>query len=392
MKFFLLAVVVALAILLMSAAGVAAVSVSQSRQIVVFSDEVVNRPAREAIIRATGGILIKHLDLINASAVLLPPQAEMALRLNSQIKRIDPDVEVQALPHRDPSPTPAPVQTLPWGVDRIEADQAWATSSGTAVKVAILDTGIDLDHPDLAVNVKGVYNAIRPRRSADDDNGHGSHVAGTVAAVHNSTGVVGVSHTAHLYAVKVLDRYGRGFISDVIEGLDWAVANNMQVVNMSLGTGSDILSFHDAVDRVNQAGIVQVAAAGNDGGAVDFPAAYPPVIAVAAVEQNADGTLAAASFTSRGAEVDLSAPGHSIYSTYKNGGYSTASGTSMASPHVTGSAALVLTTQVGSSDTNANGRWDPAEVLAKLQVTAENIGLDLTQFGAGLVRPDLALP
>ena len=188
-----------------------------------------------------------------------------------------------------------------------------------------------------------------------------------------------------------MERNGWGFLSDVIEGLEWSVTSGMQVVNMSLGTTSDVQSFHDAVIKVNQAGIVQVAAAGNDGSAVNFPSAYAEVIAVAAVGENSDGTLSAASFTSRGAEVDLSAPGVSVLSTYKGSSYTTLSGTSMATPHVAGAAALVLTTLPGTYDLNSNGRWDPVEVQSKLMATSENIGLDPALFGSGFLRADQAV-
>lgn len=360
-----------------------------NRRIVVFTDDRVNKDAQEAIIKGTGGVIIKRLGLINAQAVYLPEQAEAALRVHPSVKRIDADVLVRAT--GKPAPPPQPSQTTPWGIDRVEADLAWSTNNGNGVKVAIVDTGIDLTHPDLASNIKGGVNTINSRKSANDDNGHGTHVAGITAALNNSIGVVGVGPVASLYAVKVLDRNGSGFLSDVIEGLEWAVTNGMQVVNMSLGTDSDIQSFHDAVVKVNQAGIVQVGAAGNDGAAVDFPGAYPEVIGVAAVQKNSDGTLSVASFTSRGGEVDLSAPGVSILSTYKGGSYATLSGTSMATPHVTGVAALVLTILPGTYDLNSNGSWDPAEVQNKLMATSENIGLDPTFFGSGLVRADLAI-
>lgn len=362
-----------------------------NRRIVVFTDEAVNKEAQEAIIKGAGGVIVKRLGLINAQAVYLPQQAEPALRVHPSVKRIDPDVLVRAT-GKPAKPAPSqPPQTLPWGIDRVDADLAWLTTSGTGIKVAIVDTGIDLTHPDLASNIKGGVNTINSRKNANDDNGHGTHVAGITAALNNSIGVVGVGPVASLYAVKVLDRNGSGFLSDVIEGLEWAVANGMQVVNMSLGTDSDIQSFHDAVVKVNQAGIVQVGAGGNDGAAVDFPGAYPEVIGVAAVQKNSDGTLSVASFTSRGGEVDLSAPGVGILSTYKGGSYTTLSGTSMATPHVTGVAALVLTTLPGTYDLNSNGSWDPAEVQNKLMATSENIGLDPTLFGSGLVRADSAI-
>ncbi|MBU4141577.1 S8 family serine peptidase, partial [Patescibacteria group bacterium] len=202
----------------------------------------------------------------------------------------------------------------------------------------------------------------------------------------NTIGVVGVGPEIDLYAVKALDRRGSGYLSDIIEGLDWAIANNMQVVNMSLGTSANIESFHDAVKRVNDAGIVQVAAAGNSGKAVIYPAAYSEVIAVSAI----DKTDTIASWSSRGLEVDLAAPGVSIYSTYKGSTYKTLSGTSMAAPHVAGVAALVIDKK--TCDYNSDGVCTPAEVQQRLMNTAEKIGdQDLNKYGSGLVNAEAAV-
>ena len=189
---------------------------------------------------------------------------------------------------------------------------------------------------------------------------------------------------ANLYAIKVLNANGSGYLSDVIEGIQWATANNMQVINMSLGTGSNIQSMHDAVIAAKNFGVVVVAAAGNSGGSVLYPAAYPETIAVSATDQNDE----LAWFSSYGPEVDLAAPGVNIYSTYKGSNYATLSGTSMAAPHVAGAAALVLNTPVGTSDANSNGKWDPNEVQTKLQNTATDLGVlgfD-SLFGHGLVN------
>jgi len=198
-----------------------------------------------------------------------------------------------------PVPDPAPAQQIPWGVNRIDAELAWPQNTGQGVKVAVLDTGIDLSHPDLLANIKGGYNAIKPNKSPADDNGHGTHVAGIIAAVNDNIGVVGVAPQAELYAVKVLSANGSGYLSDIIEGLEWCITNNMQVINMSLGTSSEVQSFHDAVIKVYNAGIVMVAAAGNSGpgdNTVEYPAKYEEVIAVSATSDND----AIASFSSRG--------------------------------------------------------------------------------------------
>ena len=209
-------------------------------------------------------------------------------------------------------------------------------------------------------------------------------MAGTVAALNNTVGVVGAGPDIDLYAIKVLNRNGSGFLSDIIEGLQWAAANGIQIANMSLGTTSNVQSFHDAITAAYNAGITLVAAAGNNGGTVNFPAAYSEVIAVSATDINNN----LASFSSRGPEVDLAAPGVSILSTYKGNAYATLSGTSMASPHVAGSAALVINSPIGAYDANFNGQWDPAEVKQKLQdkaVDLGTVGFD-NLFGWGLVN------
>lgn len=362
------------------------------RKIVVFRSGVLNEPARESLVERFGGVEIKNLNLINGKVVLLPPQAIEILRNTNGVLRIDDDVVVEALADRPvisrrvkptPTPTTSPAQVLPWGVDRIDAELIWATTSADLVKVGIIDTGIDTNHPDLKDNIKGGASTVGYTSSYNDDNGHGTHVAGIVGALNNTIGVVGVGPQIDLYAVKVLDKRGSGYLSDVIEGLDWAVQNGMQVVNMSLGTSSDVQSFHDAVVKVNEAGIVQVAAAGNNGGAVGFPAAYPEVIAVSATDQ----TNMIASWSSRGPEVDLAAPGVNIYSTYKGSTYQTLSGTSMASPHVAGAAALVLS-QVAKCDLNLDDICSPVEVQQRLEATADELGAagkDIL-YGSGLVN------
>lgn len=241
-----------------------------------------------------------------------------------------------------------------------------------------MDTGIDLAHPDLVANIKGGHNTIKPRKSPADDNDHGTHVAGIIAAVNDNIGVMGVAPQAELYAVKVLSADGSGYLSDIIEGLEWCITNNMQVINMSLGTPMKVQSFHDAVIKVYNAGIVMVAAAGNSGpgdNAVEYPAKYEEVIAVSATGDNDS----IASFTSRGPEIELAAPSVGIYSTYTGGGYKTLSGTSMAAPHVTGTAALVI----------KRGIKGIQNIRSELQTTADKIGTS-ELYGYGLVDAEEA--
>lgn len=372
-----------------------------ARKIVVFDVGVVNEAAQQTILERTGAAPLKSLPLVNAWVVLAGPASEKALEQHPGVLRVDDDAEVHALAKPTPKPTPTPPpETLPWGVDRIDADLAWATNTGAGIKVAVLDTGISLSHPDLVV--AGGINTINPRKNANDDNGHGSHVAGIIAAVDNDIGVIGVAPQASLYAVKVLSKTGSGWVSDIIEGVQWSIANGMQVINMSLGTSSDVQSFHDALTAASSAGIVLVAAAGNSGpddNTVEYPAKYAEVIAVSATD-NAD---AITSWSSRGPDVELAAPGASILSTYKGTGYATLSGTSMASPHVAGTAALVLNGPLARDlngdgtidvnyDTNGNGKWDVAEVRAAMAGTADDLGAagKDNYYGYGLVDAEEA--
>lgn len=246
--------------------------------------------------------------------------------------------------------TTQPAQKTPTGISLIHA-----TTTGTVnVNVAVIDTGIDLDHPDLNV-VGGANFILGGRNSFDDGNGHGTHVAGTIAAVDNGIGVVGVAPGANLYSVRVLDNSGSGTYSGVIAGIDWvaAHADTIDVANMSLG-GSNSQALNDAVEAAVASGVVFVVAAGNENidACSKSPASAPNAITVSALDDR-DGTLDAtdsfASFSNYGSCVDMIAPGVLIESTWKGGGYKIISGTSMASPHVAGAAALYIANHPGLS-------------------------------------------
>lgn len=270
---------------------------------------------------------------------------------NPSISYIEPDYEVQTF-----------AQILPTGINRIDADLS-STASGDGlnsvnVDIAIIDTGIDLTHPDL--NVYKQVSFVKGKKTGNDDNGHGTHVAGTAAAKDNSGGVVGIAPDARLWAVKVLDRNGSGFLSNVIKGIDYVTANaaQIEVANMSLGCECSSSALNTAITNSVAAGVTYVVAAGNSAkDAQTFsPANHPDVIAVSATADSdgkcgglgtstsygADDTFA--SFSNFGPVVDMAAPGVQIYSTYKSGTYATLSGTSMASPHVAGAAALFKAT------------------------------------------------
>ena len=385
----------ALAGLVLSAVPTVTSAAPVERKIVVFKEDVLNEGERDALVKKFGGVKLKDLKLAHGKAVLLPANATALLAKDKNVLRIDDDVVVEALDKDEArdgvqdsgrsgalgkNSTSQPAQKLPWGIARVNAPLVWPVTTADPIKVAVIDTGIDVKHPDLLGNLKGGVSTVSYTSSFNDDNGHGTHVAGTIGAANNSVGVVGVGPQIDLYAVKVLDRRGSGYLSDIIEGLDWAAANGIQVVNMSLGTSSNVQSFRDAVIRAKAAGITLVAAAGNSGGAVGYPAAYPEVIAVSATDANNN----IASWSSRGAEVDLAAPGVNIFSTYKGQTYATLSGTSMASPHVAGVVALVLSVPEKCNTDGIPG-CSPDEVQARLQATATPLG-NANLYGAGLVN------
>jgi len=339
------------------------------RKIVVFKPGV-SEAVRTDISRAYG-MHVKHLPLINGEVVMVGGRALRDIEHDPNVLRVDDDLIVETFAKSNVVTTLS--ETLPWGVDKIDAELAWNyASTAPRIKIGIIDTGIDLTHPDLKANIKGGVNTISSRFGYADDNGHGTHVAGIIGAVHNTIGVAGVDPRADLYAIKALGRNGSGYFSDIIEGLDWAIANNIQVVNMSLGAPSGNQSLADAITRAHNAGIVLVAAAGNESGAVSYPAAYPEVIAVSATDSND----IFATFSNFGPEVAVSAPGVNVYSTYKGGKYATMSGTSMATPHVVGVAALVLSKPITSQyDANTDGIWQPEEVLKKMEDTSTDLGV-----------------
>lgn len=365
----------------------AAYAREDGKKIVVFKAEV-GQDLREKVVRDAGGVLVKHLELVDGVAVQLPAGVEKKLKDSSMVEGIYPDAAV-----RPAGGSAAVGQEIPWGITRIGADRAWVRSTGKGVRLAVIDSGIDIDHPDLAGNIKGGFNAIKHRDGFNDGFGHGTHVSGIIAALNNAYGVVGTGYNISLYGVKVLDDSGAGYLSDLIEGLHWAVKKHMQVVNISLETDEDIPPFHKAIARANAAGIVIVAAAGNEGGATAYPAAYPEVISVSAVDK--DGNIAP---WSNFGKIEMAAPGVDILSTIPEGmipetSYYPSSGTSMASPHVAGTVALLLATKPPHKyDSNHNNVWDPDEVKRKLKDSAESLdGLTTAQQGWGLVRADRVL-
>ena len=269
-------------------------------------------------------------------------------------------------------------ETVPQGLSQIKAPPAWGASRGKGIRVAVLDTGIDWTHPDLAANVKGAVSFV-PGQTAMDGNGHGTHCAGTIAAAINGKGVVGVAPEADLFAVKVLANSGQGNWSYLIAGLAWCVKNQIRIASMSLGGSQAPLALQAMCEAAFNAGVLLVAAAGNTGAKVGSPAKYKQVIAVGAI----DSANQPAGFSSKGPEVELCAPGVAVLSTLPGGAYGKLNGTSMACPHVSGAAALAWGAHRFASN---------VQIWNLLASTADNLGSPGWDpiFGYGRVDADQA--
>ncbi len=311
---------------------------------------------KDDVHRKHGGRVIESIPQLGVQVVRVAAGKEEekknAYRGNEAVEFAELNYEVYAVGTPDD-----PYFTSQWGMTKIQAPQAWDTASGAAsIRIAVLDTGIDQNHPDLLGKIVLNKNFTKSR-TVDDNYGHGTHVAGiAAAATNNATGVAGVGYNSSLLNGKVLGDNGSGSTSWVASGITWAADNGAAVINLSLGSTSGSTTLSDAVNYASGKGVVVVAAAGNsNSSALFYPAAYASVIAVAATDSND----AKAGFSNYGSWVDIAAPGAGIFSTMPNhknslrsNNYGTLSGTSMASPHVAGVAALIAAKYPGISATD----------------------------------------
>ncbi|MGN7310215.1 S8 family peptidase [Alkalicoccobacillus gibsonii] len=307
--------------------------------------------------------IIDEYDYIDVLAVELDPEDVDALSEEAGISFIEEDIELSIQ------------QTVPWGITRVQAPAVHNRGvTGSGVRVAILDSGIST-HSDLTI--RGGVSFVPGEPTTADLNGHGTHVAGTVAALNNSIGVIGVAPSADLYAVKVLGANGRGSVSGIAQGLEWAAANNMHIANMSLGSDAPSTTLERAVNYATSQGVLVIAATGNNGsGSVGYPARYANAMAVGATDQN----NRRANFSQYGTGIDIVAPGVNVQSTYPGNRYASLNGTSMATPHVAGAAALVK---------QRYPSWNATQIRNHLKNTATNLG-NSSQFGSGLVNTEAA--
>lgn len=346
-------------------------------------------PAEHTLVRGAGGTIKYSYTLVPAVAASLPSSAIEGLLRDPRVRAVELVEMVYAVDidyYSELNNT--------WGVKRIGAGKVHPGNMGTGVEIGIIDSGVDYTHPDLDGLYAGGWDFVDGDSDPMDVYGHGTHVAGTACAIRDGFGVVGVAPECALYSLRVLNDDGAGYTDDVIAAMQWAVDNKLKVVNLSLGSSQNPGTiFKQAFDNAEVAGLVIVAAAGNSGNPagkgnnVIYPAKYDSVIAVAATDSNDQR----ASWSSTGDEVELAAPGVSILSTWNDADsphnpqpfcidgvcyYKYGSGTSMASPHVAGTAALVWA---------AYPSWTNDEIRIRLQNSAEDIGLLSTEQGYGLV-------
>jgi subtilisin len=305
---------------------------------------------------------------------------------NPRVQYVEPDTIVRAF-----------AQTLPTGINRVDGDLSTTISGdglgSVSVDVAVLDTGIDLNHPDL--NIYKHTTFVDGTSSGNDDQGHGTMVAGIIGAKDDSQGVVGLAPGARLWSVKVLDSSGQGFVSDIIAGIEYVTSNgaSIDVANLSFGGEGADSALQTAIKNSVNAGVTYVVAAGNentDAGSI-VPASFPEVIAVSAIVDT-DGKCGAlsssspygkddylASFSNYGSTVDLAAPGVSIKTTSKGSSYGSFTGTSASSPHVAGAAALYIANHPDAT---------PADVRSALRASASVPSTSCDSKGHGYFKGD----
>lgn len=281
---------------------------------------------------------IKHLRSISHHPSIRHIESDIPVRTHGFVTKTRSKTGSKSRPAIQSCRSVSPLLNIPWNVRRIRAPKVWPRSLGQGIRIAIIDTGVG-PNPDL--KVAGGINTIDPRRSFRDDNGHGTFVAGITAARGVNGMLLGAAPRAKLFAVKALDANGNGFVSDIIEGVEWAIQHRMQVINMSFGLDEHSDALHQVLKKAYRRGITLVASAGNAGihsGGIDEPAKFPEVIAVASSNRRNQ----ISDFSSRGRGIDVTAPGEDIVSLAVGTGTTVDSGTSFACPLVAGSSALLL--------------------------------------------------
>lgn len=232
------------------------------------------------------------------------------------------------------------IQFYPWPIKTFDIEKSWKSSQGEGVKVAVIDTGCDLDHEDIKENLINGYNLLDNKKDPIDDNGHGTHVSGTIAASNNTVGMVGIAPKAKIIPIKALDSNGRGDNKNVTEAILWAVDHGADIITMSLGSEYPYEPMRKAIKYAISKNVIIFCASGNSGinSGIQYPAKYDDTISIGAINEQ----LEICEFSCCGPELDFLAPGYNIVSSVPGNNYAVMSGTSMATPFAVGCAALLL--------------------------------------------------
>jgi subtilisin len=279
-------------------------------------------------------------------------------------------------------------QKSSWGITAFNLPEAWKYTQGEGVTIAVLDTGADLDHPDLVENLVEGYNMINPKKTAEDDNGHGTHVTGILVGANNDIGMVGVCPKAKVMPIKVLDKNGNGNLLAVAEGIRLAADKGVNFITMSLGSPAKLQNVCKAIQYAQSKGVVTFVAAGNAGNTKEifYPANYKETISIGAIDESFNR----ADFSCTGRNLDFMAPGVDIFSTFPDDWYATLSGTSMACPFAVGVAALLLSyVKAGKTKIELNTTDDYRRLLQRYttKITNSNILNPSFYEGFGIIDP-----
>jgi len=344
-------------------------------EVIVKFKNGTNISTKQAVHSQESGRVLFRSKEIGFDVVKIPSgksvtQAVREYRNNPNVEYAEPNY----IYHADWTPNDPYFSTQQWGPQKVQAPAAWDITRGSSsVRIAIVDTGVQYNHPDLSGKVVLGHDYVDGDNNPYDGNGHGTHCAGIAAAVtNNGTGIAGMAPNASILAVRVLDNNGSGTLDAVANGIIYAADNGAKVISLSLGGSAGSTTLQNAVDYAWNKGAVVVAAAGNSGTNLpSYPAYYSNAIAVAATTSSD----VKASYSNWGSWVDVAAPGSSIYSTYPTNTYTSLSGTSMATPHVAGLAGLLA----------AQGRSN-SNIRAAIQNTADAISGTGTYWTYGRIN------
>jgi len=279
-------------------------------------------------------------------------------------------------------------ETIDWGLRDLSIPEWWKETKGKGIKVAVLDTGIDKEHSDLKDAIDDVVDLTGSPSKHYDKSSHGTHCAGIIGARANGIGIIGVAPECRLYIAKVLDDYGKGDYNWIIQGINWAMSRNVDIISMSLGGPDTHGALHMAIRKAVKNSAVVIAAAGNEGynngDTINYPAKFPETISVGSIDQDMERS----NFSSVGDMLDIMAPGGKIYSTVPPNRYGIMSGTSMATPYVSGLACLVLAKHRNKpgSKTPISGPKSCEQIREHLIRTAKPMD-DVRKYGHGIVNP-----